>query len=50
MAGMAIAIPGVSNISKQVTQWAKSGDIGAKNRKKWPKNLSNGQKKQVSPT
>ena len=34
---------------KQVTQWAKSGDIGAKNRKKWPKNLSNGQKKQVSP-
>ena len=34
---------------KQVTQWAKSGDIGAKNRKKWLKNLSNGQQKQVSP-
>ena len=24
---------------KQVTQWAKSGDIGAKNKRKWPKNL-----------
>ena len=35
---------GVQIFQKQVTQWAKSGDIGAKNRRKWPKSLSNGQK------
>ena len=33
---------------KQVTQWAKSGDTRAKNRRIWPKNLSTRQKKQVS--
>ena len=36
MAGMAIAIPRVLNIPK--TQWAKSGDMGAKNGRKMPKN------------
>ena len=49
MAGMAIAIPGVLNISTTGTgddtmQWSKSGDIRAKNRRKWPKNITNVQK------
>ena len=38
---------GLQIFQKQMTQWAKSGDIGAKNGKNWSKNLSNGQKKQV---
>ena len=37
MAGMAIAIPGVSNISKTGDTMGKSGDIVAKNRRKWQK-------------
>ena len=45
MVDMAIVIPGVLNISKQVTQWAKSGDTGGKSGRKWQKNLSNGQQK-----
>ena len=43
MAGMAIAIPWVLNIDDTM-QWAKSGDIRAKNRRKWPKNITNVQK------
>ena len=42
MAGMAIAIPGVLNILKTRDTMGKSGDIGAKNGRKWTKKLSNG--------
>ena len=39
---------GVWIFQKQVTQWAKSGDIGAKNERKWPKNPIKWAKNQVS--